>query len=243
MSGTPILLEVCVDDPTGLAAAIEGGADRIELCAALSVGGLTPTLGLMIAAAETGVPVMAMIRPREGGFAVSAEERGVMLRDIEAARDAGLAGVVFGASLPDGRLDRDTLAILRDAAGDLDVTLHRAFDLVPDAEAALETAIEIGIPRILTSGQTPSVMDGLPRIADLVRAANGRLVIMPGAGVTPDNAAEIAKATGASEIHTSGGETVTNTDPALARFGFAPERIKRTSATRIAATRAALNEM
>ena len=121
-----ILLEVCVDDALGLAEALAGGANRVELCAALAVGGLTPSVGLMALAARCGVPVMAMIRPRTGDFVYSPAEVSVMRADIQAVRQAGLAGVVIGASLTDGRLDPVVLADLMAGAQEMDVTLHRA---------------------------------------------------------------------------------------------------------------------
>ena len=113
---TRILLEVCVDDAAGIAAAVEGGADRIELCAALGVGGLTPSAGLIALAADVALPVMAMIRPRAGDFVWAEDEVRAMLAEIEAVRGAGLAGLVIGASLPDGRLDARVLSRLVEAA-------------------------------------------------------------------------------------------------------------------------------
>jgi copper homeostasis protein len=146
------LLEICVADAASLEAAIEGGADRIELCSALELGGLTPSPGLMRLAAQAPIPVYAMIRPRAGDFVFSAREGEIMLADIEAVGGAGLAGVVLGASLPDGRLDEALLSRLHGHARGLGTTLHRAFDLVPDRPAALEAAIALGFERILTSG-------------------------------------------------------------------------------------------
>ena len=155
-----VLVEVCLDSAEGLAEAVAGGADRIELCAALAVGGLTPSAGLMQAAARCPVPVLAMIRPRAGDFVFSPAEVAIMLADIAAARAAGLAGVVLGASLPGGRLDRAILARLTDAASGLDLTLHRAFDLVPDIAPAIELAADLGFRRILTSGQAATAAEG-----------------------------------------------------------------------------------
>ncbi len=146
------LLEVCVGDPESLIAAIEGGADRIELCSALELGGLTPTPGLMALAARAPVPVYAMVRPRGGDFVFSSSEREAMRADIAGVRAAGLAGVVLGAS-PDGTLDGETLADLVQASAGLGTTLHRAFDLVPDIGDAVETAVALGFERILTSGR------------------------------------------------------------------------------------------
>src|SRR5579863_4113696 len=138
------LLEIAVDSVTGLDNALRGGAQRIELCAALDIGGLTPSIGLMAVAAEAPVPVYAMIRPRAGSFVFDSREEEVMLADIHAARSVGLAGVVLGANLADNRLDTALLARLIAAAEEIGVTLHRAFDLVPDMDAALEQAVELG---------------------------------------------------------------------------------------------------
>jgi copper homeostasis protein len=235
-----VLLEVCVDSAQGLEAAVEGGADRIELCSALDLGGLTPSRGLMELAAKVTVPVYAMIRPRAGDFVFEGADRQVMLADIDAARESGLAGVVLGASLPDGRLDVELLHVLSLRAGALGRTLHRAFDLVPDAFAALEQAIELGFERVLTSGQAVKVPDGITMLHELVEQANGRIQIMAGSGVTPGNVDAIVRDSGVCEVHASCRSPVTFADPALARFGFAPDEAHRTSAVVVAEMRAAL---
>ncbi|MBY0398419.1 MAG: copper homeostasis protein CutC, partial [Thermoleophilia bacterium] len=147
-----VSLEVCADSVEGMLAAARGGADRIELCSALEVGGLTPSAGQMARAARLGVPVHALIRSRAGDFCFGPDEVAAMLEDIGAAKAAGLAGVVIGASRSDGRLDEETLSALRSAAGRMSVTLHRAFDLVPDFGEAVEAAVRLGFERILTSG-------------------------------------------------------------------------------------------
>jgi len=146
-------LEVAVDDPAGLRAAVEGGADRIELCSALDVGGLTPSAGLMRLAAGCGLPVLAMIRPRSGGFCYDGDELAVMASDIAAARMTGLAGVVLGALTPELRLDLPAMeGLMRRAAG-LEVTLHRAFDLIDNWREAVDQAVALGVNRILTVGR------------------------------------------------------------------------------------------
>lgn len=147
-----MILEICVDDVAGLEAAVRGGADRIELCAALSGGGVTPSAGFMHRAAAYALPVSVMIRPRAGDFVFTRDEADVMKRDIDAARAAGLSGVVLGASLGDGSLDIPLLEELCRHADGLDMTLHRAIDVVPNMDEALEAAIALGFPRILTSG-------------------------------------------------------------------------------------------
>ena len=144
-----ILLEVCVDSPQSLAAAIEGGADRIELCAALETGGLTPSPGLMALAAKAPIPVYAMIRTRPGDFVFDDVDMATLLADIDAVRAAGLAGVVLGANRPDGSLDRDVLSRLASHAKGLGMTLHRAFDLAgPGFAEAVELAVALGFERL-----------------------------------------------------------------------------------------------
>ncbi|MGA0601982.1 copper homeostasis protein CutC [Caulobacter sp. KR2-114] len=203
MSGRRILLEVCVDSPEGLLAAVAGGADRIELCSALAASGLTPSPGLMRLAAQVPIPVYAMIRPRAGDFRYSAAEVDAMLADIDAARVAGLAGVVFGASDAAGALDEPLLARLCAHAAGLGLTLHRAFDVVPDFAAALETAVELGFERILTSGGALTALEGADRIAGFVAQAAGRIGVLAGCGVSARNAAQIVRRTGVREIHGS----------------------------------------
>ncbi|UWU14574.1 copper homeostasis protein CutC [Rhizobium sullae] len=216
----PVLLEVCVDSPKGLAAAIEGGAGRIELCSALELGGLTPAAGLMKAATSAPIPVYAMIRPHAGPFIFDAVDEDAMMADIDAVRAFGLAGVVLGANRPDGTLDMPLIRRLKANAAGLGSTLHRAFDLVPDADVALEQAVELGCERILTSGCTPRAMDGLETLRCLSAKAAGRISIMPGSGVRPGNVAEILRATGAREIHGSCSSPAATMDPRAISFGF-----------------------
>lgn len=215
-----IRLEICVDTPEGLATAVAAGADRIELCAALDLGGLTPAPGLMAAARGCGVPVYAMIRPRAGGFVFAAADCDAMLADIAAVRAVGLAGIVLGASRPDGTLDVEILARLSDAAGGLGRTLHRAFDLVPDQRAALETAVGLGFERVLTSGGALSAPEGQDRLRALVGWAGDRLAVMAGGGLRPDNVVALLRATGVREVHASARRMVPS-DPELIRWGFA----------------------
>lgn len=198
-----ILLEVCVDDIAGLAAACDGGADRIELCSALSIGGVTPSAGLMIAAAAMPVPSYAMIRPRGGDFVFSTAEIDIMKRDIDMARTAGLAGVVLGANRSDGRLDAEMLEILTAHAAGLGQTLHRAFDLVPDIAESVDTAIALGFERILTSGRETSALAGIDGLATAFDAAEGRISIMPGSGVTLQTIDALLARLPATEVHSS----------------------------------------
>ncbi|WP_455854235.1 copper homeostasis protein CutC [Ensifer canadensis] len=234
-------LEVCVDDADGLAAAIEGGADRIELCAALSVGGLTPTAGLMALAGPPRVPVYAMIRPRPGDFVFSAADLDMMRRDIDTVRDAGLAGVVLGASLADGQLDAPMLRKLTGHAAGLGLTLHRAFDLVSDFKDAIELAVELGFERILTSGGAKSAPQAIEKLAELVELASGRLSIMPGSGVTLDTVGALLARLPVSEVHSSCSVRQPAHDPRLVEMGFVTEDRRRTDVATVQAMKAWLS--
>jgi copper homeostasis protein len=230
-----ILIEVCVDNAAGLAAAVAGGADRVELCAALALGGLTPSPGLMQAAAGCGVPVMAMIRPRAGDFIFDAGEVAVMLADIHAARAAGLAGVVIGASRADGTLDADVLAVLRAQARDMDVTLHRAVDLCPDPVAAVDVAKALGIRRILSSGGAMAAPQGVAVLAAMMARAGPACIIMPGAGITAASLPHLPL----REVHASCA-TVRPVDQPAQAMGFDLAGGRRTDADEVAALKAAL---
>lgn len=232
------MLEVCVDSAEGLAQAIAGGADRIELCAALALGGLTPAAGLVGLAAGCGVPVVAMIRPRAGDFVWSAAEVGMMEAEIAAMRAAGLQGVVLGASHPDGWLDLAVLRRLVAAADRMELVLHRAIDLTPDMGAALEEAIALGFHRILTSGGEVTAEKGATRIAALVAQAAGRITVMPGSGVNPENAAAL-KGLGIAEIHASCSAQTPVSGRAV-EMGFAPPVQRQTHADAVRALRKAL---
>lgn len=235
------VLEICVDTPDGLATAIAAGADRIELCADLGVGGLTPSPGLIAAAANAPVPVFAMIRPRAGDFIYGARDRAAMRGDIAAALQAGLAGIVVGASQPDRTLDCDVLQEMRVAAGGLGVTLHRAFDLAPDLDDALEAAIALGFDTILTSGGLTDAASGRDRLGSLVTRAGGRIAVMAGGGVTPANVGETLRRTGVPAVHASAKAAVDN-DPALVRWGFCTARSFVTDGPTIQALRRAIVE-
>jgi len=227
-----IRLEVCIDDVSGLAACAEGGADRVELCSALDLGGLTPSPGLISAASKSTVPVRAMIRPRAGDFVFTAAEMDVMLADIAAVRAAGLAGVVLGATTAENELDIVALARLVEAAGHLGKTLHRAVDLLPDPVTAVDIAIHLGFDCILTSGGALSADVGAAVIAAMVEHAAGRIDIMAGSGVRPDNAAAIYRETHAHWLHSSCGRAEANGDD-IRRFGFGAAERRLTDAGRV----------
>jgi copper homeostasis protein len=224
-----VTLEVCIDTPEGFHAAVAGGADRIELCAALDLGGLTSSPGLMALAAKSSIPVYAMIRPRAGDFVFGGQDEAVMLGDIDAVRSAGLAGVVIGANRSDGRLDVALLERLMRHADGLGVTLHRAFDLVPDPFEALDMAMQLGVERILTSGLVPKAIDGADLLRQLVDRAGERLSIMPGSGVNTANVVELLSRTGAREVHGSCRAVLEAGDSRAVEFGFEASQSYRTS--------------
>lgn len=234
------LLEICVDDAAGLEAAIAGGADRVELCSVLELGGLTPTPGLIALAAQLDVPVRAMIRPRPGDFVFAPGDLAAMLADIVAVQQAGLEGVVLGASLPDGRLDIETLAALSGAASGMKRTLHRAIDLVPDMAEAVEQAIALGFDTILTAGRARIAPEGIDQIALAHQIAAGRITIMAGSGVTADTAPALLDQVPLTALHASCGEDAPPVSPPALRLGFESPGRRATSVSKVAALRAAL---
>lgn len=198
-------LEVVVDSVEGALAAQEGGAHRVELCAGLLEGGVTPSMGsLELTRAAITIGLQAMIRPRGGDFVYSNSEYAVMQRDIELAKTAGADGIVLGLLLAEGVIDAKRTAALVQLARPLTVTFHRAFDMVADLPYALEVLINLGIERVLTSGGEVSALEGTATIAALVEQAADRIIVMPGGGITERNIARIAAQTGARELHLSG---------------------------------------
>ncbi|SEK58714.1 copper homeostasis protein CutC [Nonomuraea pusilla] len=195
--------EICVDSTAGALAAEEAGAHRVELCAALFEGGLTPTLGTVEAtlAAVSSIRVHVIIRPRGGDFIYDPYEIAAMERDVATVAAAGAHGVVIGALTPSGEVDAEVAERLIGAAGGLSVTFHRAFDMAADPFAALDALAGLGVDRVLTSGQDVTALEGAPLIAALVEHAGDRLVVMPGGGITPRNVNRVVEATGVTEIH------------------------------------------
>jgi copper homeostasis protein len=237
-----ITLEVCVDSVHGLHAAIDGGADRIELCSALEIGGLTPSAGLMRVASTSQVPVVAMIRPRGGDFCFDAADTQLMLHEIDAVAAAGLQGVVLGASLPDGQLDIHTLARLVKHATNygLRCTLHRAIDLCPDLAQATAQAIALGFERILTSGGAQSAPQGLDGLQCCFDAAAGRITIMPGAGINAGNVDLLRARLPLTDVHASCSAPLPAPSPLVAAFGFDAGGRRQTDSDKVAALKAAL---
>lgn len=197
-------IEIATTDFITTKAAVEGGADRIELCAALCDGGTTPSFGTIKKCRENfDVQLFPIIRPRGGDFLYSDEEVEIMMKDARLCKDLGCDGVVIGFLNADGTIDLKRTAKLIELAYPLEVTFHRAFDRCKNPFEAMEQLIEIGCQRILTSGQQPTAPRGIDLIARLVKAADERIIIMPGSGVRKENIKELAEKTGATEFHSS----------------------------------------
>lgn len=198
------IIEIATSDFTTTQSAVEGGADRIELCANLAEGGTTPSFGTLRQCRETfSVLLYPIIRPRGGDFLYTTEEFDLMLKDVKLCKELGCDGVVIGLLQPDGTIDTARTSLLIEAAYPLGVTFHRAFDRCKDPFTAMEQLIDIGCERILTSGQQPSVTDGVELVAQLNNIAAERMIIMPGSGVRHDNIKMLADKTGCLEFHSS----------------------------------------
>ena len=197
-----ILIEVCVDSVASAIAAECGGADRIELCSNLIEGGVTPSYGLIeTVRAATSLPLHVMIRPRAGDFCYEPEEFEIMRRDIVIAKNLGAEGLVFGILRPDGRINIKRTRELVELSQPFSVTFHRAFDMATDLFRALDDVCSAGADRVLTSGGEPSSVRGSANIAQLIKSAQDRLVIMAGGGIKPENARRLVQETGAKEVH------------------------------------------
>lgn len=197
-------LEICANSVASCVEAQKGGAYRVELCAAVPEGGTTPSYGDMALARERlKIKLHVIIRPRGGDFLYSGLEQQIMLKDIEAARNIGADGIVIGCLTPQGDVDIWRNRELIDAAGNMSVTFHRAFDMCRDPFESLEKIISLGCDRILTSGQQPKAEQGIPLLRKLVKQAAGRIVVMPGSGIDEQNIERIASETGACEFHLS----------------------------------------
>ena len=203
------ILEICAGSVESAIAARDGGAQRIELCAALEVGGVTPSAGVIAEARKIEDLVLnVIIRPRGGDFLYNEYETACMEHDIRTCKALGVDGVVIGALTPDGDIDTALCRRLIAAADGMNITFHRAFDMCRNAGKALEELIAIGCHRVLTSGQAATAMEGTTLLKELVKQADGRIIIMPGCGVSSANAAAILQATGATEIHASARKNV-----------------------------------
>ncbi len=229
-----ILCEVCVDQVEGALAAERGGAHRIELCAELQAGGTTPSHGLVVTTLERcSLPVFVMIRARSGDFVFDESELETMLSDVRFAKESGASGIVFGALHADGTVNVDQTKAICEAALPLPATFHRAFDHTPDPLRAIAAVIECGCARLLTSGQRPTAHEGKSLIRTLSQTVGERLIVMPGAGVRPDNIASIVSETGCREIHFSASTAAARTagstreSRSAVRMGSAPDEPRR----------------
>lgn len=203
------ILEICAGSVESAIAARDGGAQRIELCAALEIGGITPSAGIIAEARKVeGLALNVIIRPRGGDFLYNSYEAESMIHDIQLCKKLGVDGVVIGALTADGDIDTSLCRRLIDAADGMSVTFHRAFDMCRNPQRALEELIALGCDRVLTSGQAATAEAGIPLLKELVEQAAGRIIIMPGCGVNSANAARILQETGATEIHASARKSV-----------------------------------
>lgn len=198
----PLFIEAAVESIGGAIAAQAAGVDRIELCGLLHDGAVTPSLGLIHQAlARVTVPIHVFIRPRVGDFVYSAEDVAVMRVDIEAAKAAGAPGVVCGALTREGQIDRAVMAELIALARPMTVGFHRAFDQLADQKAGLEQLIDLGVAVVLTSGGPARALDGAAQLGRLVEQAAGRIDILAGGGVTPENLTELLARSGVRQVH------------------------------------------
>ena len=198
------IIEIATSDFLTTKSAVEGGADRIELCADLTEGGTTPSYGHIKQCREAfNVLIYPIIRPRGGDFLFTKDELDIMLQDVKLCKQLGCDGVVIGLLNSNGSIDIKTTSYLVEAAYPLGVTFHRAFDRCRDPFEAIEQLIEAGCERILTSGQKPTAPEAIDLIAQLNKAADERIIIMPGSGVRKDNIKMLAEQTGCVEFHSS----------------------------------------
>ncbi|WP_315920031.1 copper homeostasis protein CutC [Mesorhizobium sp. SP-1A] len=196
------LIEICVEGIDGLLAAQRAGADRVELCASLLEGGITPSFGTVRTALSlASIPFHVIVRPRGGDFLYSEAEFASMLADVKALRELGVAGVVVGCLTEDGAIDEQRMTALVEAAGPLAVTCHRAFDMTRDPAEALEALVRCGVGRVLTSGQRDTAVEGVELLAALVTQAAGRIVILGCGALDPANIGEVRRRTGLTEMH------------------------------------------
>ena len=196
-------LEICIDSCFGIDAAVEGGADRIELCSSLKYGGLTPSLDVLKLASECGIPSRSMIRPRKGDFIYSSEDLKQMQSDIDMVRSFNIEGVVYGASLPNGSLDQEPLEELVSYSINLKKTLHRAVDTIHKTIESVQLGIELGFDTILSSGGEKTALNGLSVLSDMQLLAAGKIEVMPGSGINSITAKEILNSHHFDWIHSS----------------------------------------
>lgn len=243
-------LEVCTDSVRSAVEAQKGGADRIELCSNLIIGGTTPDKSLFRLVHEyTDIPVRVIIRPRFGDFCYDSYELEMMKEDVQMFREMGASGVVIGILTPQGELDMEKMSMLTEAAGDMKKTLHRAFDMSRDAFTACENAIALGMDTILTSGQKNSALEGRELLGQLQKQYGEKIEILAGAGVDADVIRTLAKENGITSFHMSGKMTVDSkmvfrrAEVAMGLKGFSEYEIWQTDAEKIKEARAVLVEL
>lgn len=213
-----LLLEVCVGSVEDAIAAEQAGADRLELCSAVELGGLTPSVGLLEQTlAEVKLPVMAMIRPRPGGFSYSLSEFRTMILDTERLLNAGAEGIVFGPLDQARQVHSGQVQELVRLAGDRETVFHKAFDFVSCQREALDKLVELNVRRVLTSGGRPAAIDGVEQLKKLVNQSDGSIEILPGGGITAENVVELISGSGCHQIHVGAAgsrfdESITHTD-------------------------------
>jgi copper homeostasis protein len=245
MAAHPFKIEICVEGIDGLVAAQEGGADRVELCASLLEGGLTPSMGVIREALRVAtIPFHVIIRPRGGDFLYSELEFQSMVEDIKVLRDIGVSGVVIGCLTPDGRIDEARTRILVDAARPMKVTCHRAFDMTEDYREAVEALVRAGVDRVLTSGQRDTAIEGIDILKDTRAIADGRIVIMACGALDAGNIAQVRQATGVDEMHFAALHTIKSgmafRNPHVGMGGTAIEREYEITLTDVDAVRATI---
>src|SRR5262245_54018700 len=196
------LVEVCVGSLSDAIAAAAAGADRLELCSATEVGGLTPSAGLLERVIATiDLPVVCMIRPRAGGFCYSREDFATAVLDAQRAMEHGARGIAFGFLFADGQIDEGRCREFVQIAGEGQSVFHRAFDFVPDALASADVLVELGVTRVLTSGQQPTAIEGATLIRSIRERTNGLLEVMPGGGICAADVCELLQQTRCRQIH------------------------------------------
>jgi len=207
-----ILVEICCGSLEDALEAERGGADRVELCSALFLGGLTPSLGtIMEAKARLKIPIMVMIRPRAGGFCYTKSEMAVMERDAVLAAEQGAEGMVFGILNADGSIDEERCTRMRKLIGARQAVFHRAFDVTPDPFRSLDQLVALGFTRVLTSGQEDTVPEGAQLIKRLIEYAGDRIEILPGGGIKPLSLRQVVESTGCKQVHLTAFKTRSDT--------------------------------
>ena len=200
---TFMILEICIDSYASALAAKNGGADRLELCSALAVGGTTPSSSLVEQCVnELGMPSMMMIRPHDGGFVYSEHDLCTMIGSIEVAKSIGVQGVVFGVLTSDRKIDTETCRRLLEHCNGLETTFHRAIDVAEDPLTSLAAVESLGFDRVLTSGQQRTAIEGADLIRKMVHQSNS-IKILAGSGVNADNVADLISQAGVREVHAS----------------------------------------